>query len=114
MIVRLVSRLIGGRFPDFAGRTAITAPAVMAALGVLLHCATPWCDPGSAMSHEAIEHLLADVRWEREPAYWDGVCASVGSSGRLNFSGGVKDSAGRVAGALLDPHSELGRKIRGR
>ncbi|MFF9489084.1 DNA sulfur modification protein DndB [Streptomyces sp. NPDC014676] len=113
VVVRLVSRLIGGRFPDFARRSAITAPAVMAGLGILLHRATPWCDPGKAMSHETVEHLLADVRWEREPAYWDGVCASVGSSGRLNFSGGVRDSAGRVAGALIDPYSELGRKIRG-
>ncbi|MEU2156249.1 hypothetical protein ABZ532_14730 [Streptomyces sp. NPDC019396] len=108
-----MSRLIGDRFPDFARRSAITAPAVMAGLGVLLHRATPWCGPGDAMSYETVEHLLADVRWEREPAYWDGVCASVGSTGRLNFSGGVKDSAGRVAGALLDPNSEWGRKIRG-
>ncbi|GAA2423666.1 DNA sulfur modification protein DndB [Streptomyces glaucus] len=114
VVVRLVSRLIGDRFPDFARRSAITAPAVMAGLGVLLHRATPWCDPGDAMSYETVQHLLADVRWEREPAYWDGVCASVGSTSRLNFSGGVKDSAGRVAGALLDPHGELGRKIRGR
>ncbi|WCN04299.1 DNA sulfur modification protein DndB [Streptomyces sp. M92] len=114
LTVRLVSRLIGGRFPDFARRSAITAPAVMAGLGILLHRTTPWCDPGQTMSHETVEHLLADVRWEREPAYWDGVCASVGSTGRLNFSGGVKDSTGRVASALLDPHSELGRKIRGR
>ncbi|KNE82653.1 MULTISPECIES: hypothetical protein [Streptomyces] len=113
VVVRLLSRLIGGHFPDFARRSAITAPAVMAGLGVLLHRATPWCDPGAAMSYETVEHLLADVRWEREPAYWDGICAGVGSTGRLNFSGGVKDSAGRVAGALLDPHSEPGRKIRG-
>ncbi|GGR75547.1 MULTISPECIES: DNA sulfur modification protein DndB [Streptomyces] len=113
VVVRLVSRLIGDRFPDFARRNAITAPAVMAGLGVLLHRATPWCAPVDVMSYETVERLLADVRWEREPAYWDGVCASVGSTGRLNFSGGVKDSAGRVAGALLDPHSELGRRIRG-
>ncbi|MFC9887308.1 DNA sulfur modification protein DndB [Streptomyces pilosus] len=113
VVVRLVTRLIGGRFPDFARRSAITAPAVMAGLGILLHRATPWCDPGKAMSYETVERLLADVRWEREPAYWEGVCASVGSSGRLNFSGGVRDSAGRVAGALLDPHDGLGRKIRG-
>lgn len=113
VVVRLVSRLIGGHFPDFTRRGAITAPAVMAGLGVLLNRATPWCDPNHAMSYETVEHLLAQVRWEREPAYWDGVCASVGASGRLNFSGGVKDSAGRVAGSLLDPNSELGRKIRG-
>ncbi|MER6325272.1 DNA sulfur modification protein DndB [Streptomyces coelicoflavus] len=113
VVVRLVSRLIGGHFAHFARRDAITAPAVMAALGILLHRTTPWCDPGRTMSFETAEHLLAQVRWERDPAYWDGVCASVGSTGRLNFSGGVRDSAGRVAGALLDPHSELGRKVRG-
>ncbi|WP_404868236.1 hypothetical protein ACI1MP_08585 [Kitasatospora griseola] len=113
VVVRLVSRLIGERFPDFARRSAITAPAVMAGLGIVLHRATPWCDPGEAMGYETVERLLGDVRWEREPAYWDGICASVGSTGRLNFSGGVKDSAGRVAGALLAPHSEAGRKIRG-
>ncbi|MEV5400728.1 DNA sulfur modification protein DndB [Streptomyces cellulosae] len=45
VVVRLVSRLIEDRFPDFARRSAITAPAVMAGLGVLLHRATPWRAP---------------------------------------------------------------------
>ncbi|MFK4864221.1 DNA sulfur modification protein DndB [Streptomyces sp. CSMPJR101] len=113
VVARLVSRLIGGHFSDFARRSAITAPAVMAGLGILLHRATPWCAPDDAVNYETVEHLLADVRWEREACYWEGVCATVGSSGRLNFSGGVRDSAGRVAGALLRPSSELGQKVRG-
>ncbi|MCX5339474.1 hypothetical protein [Streptomyces atratus] len=36
-----------------------------------------------------------------------------GASGRLNFSGGVKDSGGRVADAILYPGTEAGRRIRG-
>ncbi|WP_166028500.1 DNA sulfur modification protein DndB [Streptomyces chilikensis] len=114
VVTRLVSRLITSHFLEFARRSAITAPAVMAGLGVLLHRATPWCAPADAVGYETVERLLADVRWEREPAYWEGVCATVGATGRLNFSGGVKDSGGRVAGALLNPHTDLGRKIRGR
>ncbi|WP_326702579.1 hypothetical protein [Streptomyces cyaneofuscatus] len=39
--------------------------------------------------------------------------AKVGASGQLNFSGGVKDSGGRVPDAILYPGTEAGRRIRG-
>jgi hypothetical protein len=57
--------------------------------------------------------LLDGIHREREATYWDGVAAKTGTSGRLNFSGGVKDSGGRVAEAILYPATETGCRIRG-
>ncbi|GAA2965764.1 hypothetical protein GCM10010518_60370 [Kitasatospora cinereorecta] len=86
---------------------------MLAGLGIAAHHTTPWADPANALSTEALQRLLAEVRWEREARYWDGVAAKAGATGRLNFSGGVKDSGGRVADALLYPGTEAGRRIRG-
>ncbi|MFD7709727.1 DNA sulfur modification protein DndB [Streptomyces sp. NPDC059786] len=113
VVVPLIARLISGHFAQFANRSALTAPAVLAGVGIALHEVTPWSDPASVLDAEGLDRLLADVRWEREAAYWDGVAAKAGASGRLNFSGGVKDSGGRVADALLYPATEAGRRIRG-
>ncbi|MFJ1577640.1 hypothetical protein ACIOGX_19410 [Streptomyces sp. NPDC088147] len=41
------------------------------------------------------------------------MAASTNAVGVLNFGGGVKDSGGRVADALLGPDTDFGRKIRG-
>jgi hypothetical protein len=43
-------------------------------------------------------NLLADIRWEREARYWDGIAASANASGVLNFGGGAKDSGGVYRG----------------
>lgn len=112
-VVPALARLIADRFPDFASRSAITAPAVLAGVGIAAHHTMPWSDPASRISADELDRLLAGVRWERQAAYWDGVAAKTGTSGRLNFSGGVKDSGGRVADALLYPATEAGRRIRG-
>ncbi|MFF7837468.1 DNA sulfur modification protein DndB [Streptomyces ossamyceticus] len=111
--VPLLARLISEHFPHLAARSALTAPAVLAGVGIAVHHAMPWSDPASALSAEGLERLLSDIRWEREAAYWDGIAAKAGASGRLNFSGGVKDSGGRVADAILYPATETGRRIRG-
>ncbi|MEV6307405.1 DNA sulfur modification protein DndB [Streptomyces sp. NPDC051840] len=112
-VVPLLSGLIARNAGHFLSRTALTSPAVLAGLGIAAHHTTAWADPSHAMSADALDQLLADIRWEREARYWDGVAAKAGTSGRLNFSGGVKDSGGRVADALLYPATEPGRRIRG-
>ncbi|NEC10198.1 DNA sulfur modification protein DndB [Streptomyces sp. SID7909] len=112
-VVPVLARLIAGHSAHFLSRSALTAPAVLAGLGIAVHHTAPWADPAHAMSDDALDRLLAGIRWEREARYWDGVAAKAGASGRLNFSGGVKDSGGRVADALLYPGTEAGRRIRG-
>jgi hypothetical protein len=113
LVVPVLARLVSEHFPHFARRSAITAPAVLAGLGIAVHHTLPWSDPASRISTEELDQMLAGIRWERQAAYWDGVAAKTGSSGRLNFSGGVKDSGGRVADAILYPATENGRRIRG-
>ncbi|WP_406282088.1 DNA sulfur modification protein DndB [Streptomyces sp. NBC_00209] len=112
-VVPVLARLIAGHSAHFLSRSALTAPAVLAGLGIAVHHTAPWADPAHAMSGDALDRLLGGIRWEREARYWDGVAAKAGASGRLNFSGGVKDSGGRVADALLYPGTEAGRRIRG-
>jgi hypothetical protein len=113
VVVPLLARLISERFTAFAARSALTAPAVLAGVGVAAHHTMPWSEAASRIGVEELDGLLDGIRWEREVAYWAGVAAKTGSSGRLNFSGGVKDSGGRVADAILYPATEAGRKIRG-
>ncbi|WP_371631129.1 hypothetical protein OG892_34390 [Streptomyces sp. NBC_00341] len=112
-VVPALARLIAEHAQHFLSRSALTAPAVLAGLGIAVHHTTPWADPSNAMSARELDRLLAGICWEREARYWDGVAAKAGASGRLNFSGGVKDSGGRVADALLYPGTEAGRRIRG-
>ncbi|MFF2502088.1 DNA sulfur modification protein DndB [Streptomyces sp. NPDC058067] len=112
-VVSLLTRIVSDHESHFTGRSAITAPAVLAGVGIAVHQATSWSDPIASLDADGLDRLLSDIRWEREPAYWDGVAAKTGTSGRLNFSGGVKDSGGRVADAILYPATEAGLKIRG-
>ncbi|MEU3039034.1 DNA sulfur modification protein DndB, partial [Streptomyces griseoaurantiacus] len=113
VVVPVLGQLIARYGRHFAARSAITAPAVLAGLGIAVHHAMPWNGQADAFRTDDLTRLLDDIRWEREPAYWDGIAAKTGTSGRLNFSGGVKDSGGRVAEAILYPATEAGRKIRG-
>lgn len=102
------------RFADeFEARSAITAPAVLAGLGAVAHHVTSWVE-GAQLEREDLVQLLAEVHWEREAKYWEGVAAKPTASGGLSFAGGVKDSAYRVYDALLNDSSELGKRIRGR
>lgn len=112
-IVPLLAGIITEHLDSFTSRSAITAPAVIAAIGIAAHQTTPWADALDSTSPDDLRRLLAGIRWEREAAYWDGIAAKTGTSGRLNFSGGVRDSGGRVADAILYPATEAGRKIRG-
>ncbi|MGJ7875783.1 DNA sulfur modification protein DndB [Streptomyces rochei] len=112
-VVPVLGELIVRHARDFAERGAITAPAVLAGLGIAVHPTMPWSDSGSVFRMDDLLRFLDGIRWEREAKYWDGVAAKTGASGRLNFSGGVKDSGGRVADAILYPATETGRRIRG-
>ncbi|WP_344013634.1 DNA sulfur modification protein DndB [Streptomyces thermospinosisporus] len=112
-LVPILGQLINRHAREFTGRTAITAPAVLAGLGIAVHHTMPWADPATAFRTDDLVRLLNGIRWEREARYWDRVAAKTGASGRLNFSGGVKDSGGRVADAILYPATEAGRRIRG-
>ncbi|MDX3384474.1 DNA sulfur modification protein DndB [Streptomyces niveiscabiei] len=112
-LVPLLSAIVTRLYPHLAARTAVSAPAVLAGIGIAAHQATGWAASGNSLSEEELFALLEPVRWEREAAYWDGVAASANASGVLNFGGGAKDSGGRVADALLHPDSEHGRRIRG-
>ncbi|MFJ2031683.1 DNA sulfur modification protein DndB [Streptosporangium sp. NPDC087985] len=112
-LVPLLSALITRLYTHFATRSAVSAPAVLAGIGIAAHQATGWATSGRQLSEEELAELLDSVRWEREARYWDGVAASANAQGTLNFGGGAKDSGGRVADALLHPDTEHGRKIRG-
>ncbi|MBB2911251.1 hypothetical protein FHS43_002516 [Streptosporangium becharense] len=112
-LVPLLSALVARLYPHFAARGAVSAPAVLAGIGIAAHQATGWATSGRPLTEDELTELLDSVRWEREARYWDGVAASANAQGTLNFGGGAKDSGGRVADALLHPDTEHGRKIRG-
>lgn len=112
-LVPLLSSLLSRLYPHFAARDAVSAPAVLAGIGIAAHQATTWTQDGRPLREDELTALLEPVRWEREARFWDGVAASANDRGALNFGGGAKDSGGRVADALLRPESEYGRRIRG-
>jgi hypothetical protein len=112
-LLGLLPELLTRLYPHFAARGAVSAPAVLAGIGIAAHQATGWATSGRQLGQDELIGLLDSVRWEREARYWDGVAASANAQGTLNFGGGAKDSGGRVADALLHPDTEHGRKIRG-
>lgn len=109
-----VMSMVFRRFADdFAARSALTAPAVLAGVGVAAHAVMSWTEE-NRLNREQLVDLLSQVHWEREGKYWEGVAAKRTPSGGLSFAGGVKDSAYRVYEALRRADSDLGRRIRGR
>ncbi|MGV9763591.1 DNA sulfur modification protein DndB [Micromonospora tulbaghiae] len=112
-VVPLLSNLLTHLHPQLAARSAASAPAVLAGIGIAAHQATDWATTGIPLTDTELLNLLSSIRWEREARYWDGIAASANAAGVLNFGGGAKDSGGRVADAILYPDTESGRKIRG-
>ncbi|WP_030888501.1 MULTISPECIES: DNA sulfur modification protein DndB [Streptomyces] len=112
-LVPLLAGLISHLYPHFEARTAVSAPAVLAGIGIAAHQVTEWAAAGQRLGESELYRLLDSVRWEREARYWDGVAATANARGVLNFGGGAKDSGGKVADALLHPDTEYGRKVRG-
>lgn len=109
-----VSNLIRAFSDELAGRSALTAPAVLAGVGAAAHRTTSWTREVPRLTTEQLHAMLRQVRWEREEKYWGGVAAKRTATGGLSFAGGAKDSGHRVCDAILNPDSDLGRRIRGR
>jgi hypothetical protein len=112
-VVPLLSNLLTHLYPQFTARSAVSAPAVLAGIGIAAHQTTDWATSGVSLTDTDLLTLLSGIRWQREARYWDGIAASANAAGTLNFGGGAKDSGGRVADAILYPDTESGRKIRG-
>ncbi|MEU2947109.1 DNA sulfur modification protein DndB [Nocardiopsis alba] len=112
-LTALLSQLVSDLYPHFRSRSAISAPAVLAGLGVAVHQTTSWSTGHERIGFQELQRLIAPIRWEREARYWHGIAASANVSGVLNFAGGAKDAGGRVADAILHPESDYGRRIRG-
>jgi hypothetical protein len=110
-VISVLSALITRLFPHFAARSVIAFPAILAGIGIAAHEATEW--GRRSLTLDELFGLLADVCWEREARYWDGIAARANASGALNFGGGAKDAGGRVAEAILYPDTQSGRQIRG-
>ncbi len=112
IIAEIITSLAG----KFAAGTAITAPACLAGIGVAAHEVMPWsADEGNPRrTSSALLDIHNAGHWERDPDVWDGIAGRRTPAGAITFGGGVKDSGGRVADALLNPDSPAGRQIRRR
>ncbi|UFS99586.1 DNA sulfur modification protein DndB [Nocardia huaxiensis] len=111
-IVELLSDFLRTNAALFHHKTAITAPAVLAAVGAVLHRQTTWTtDPLPATLTAA--DLLRDVKWQRDAAHWAGIAAKVTDRGTISFAGGARDSGHRTYEALNNPASPIGRQVRG-
>ncbi|MGW6950421.1 DNA sulfur modification protein DndB [Streptomyces xanthophaeus] len=104
----VLSRVLSAFAPAFVDRnhTVIASPAVFAALGSVAHRAMSWNKADhDALTADAFMRLLADVKWAREPAYWEGTAGKETATGVFSLAGGVKDNGSRTAAALGDPSS---------
>ncbi|MBF6124282.1 hypothetical protein IU504_02010 [Nocardia brasiliensis] len=114
-VIELLTAVLEDLFPYFADRAAVSTPAVLAGLGVAGHQALPWAASGPLIDIPQFRSLLTDIQWDRRATYWDGIAGkATGKDDGISFAGGVKDSGGRVAEAILYPDTHMGRKIRGK
>ncbi|HEX4806823.1 MAG TPA: DNA sulfur modification protein DndB, partial [Conexibacter sp.] len=102
----------------------VSAPSILAGIGVLAHQALPQ-PPRRAEVHtlsvDEVVERLATVMWEREyvgaggaPASpWDGIAGKFTPAGRFSI-GGPKEVGHAVAKSLKDIASPEGRQVRGR
>ncbi|MFE8989502.1 DNA sulfur modification protein DndB [Streptomyces collinus] len=110
--VELLAEFMRANADLFSAKTAITAPAVLAGLGALMHRETSWTkEPFTA--GQTADGLLKNVQWKREAAYWGGIAAKVNSKGVVSWAGGARDSGHKVYDALSDPTSVAGQQVRG-
>ncbi|MEU7724561.1 DNA sulfur modification protein DndB [Streptomyces sp. NPDC040724] len=119
-VLELVTRALKMMMPALLGgakQTAANAPAVLAGVGVALHHGTGWAETNALSDHQIFGELLSGIQWERSARFWDGVggkaSPTLSDPLAVSFAGGIKDSAGRVAEAVLNPYTEAGKKIRG-
>lgn len=107
--------------PEERQNVVVSAPSILAGIGVLAHKAMPnppRREPDSWTIEEIID-CLDDVSWERvftrpdgsQGSAWENVAGKFTPSGRFSI-GGPKEVGHAVASALEDPASPSGRQIR--
>lgn len=109
----IVSNLVREFSSALSARSALTAPAVLAGVGAAAHRTTSWTREEPRLTSDQLHSLLRQVHWERDGKYWEGVAAKRTAKGGLSFAGGAKDSGHRVCDAILNPNSDIGKRIRG-
>jgi DGQHR domain-containing protein len=109
--------------------SVVSAPAILAGLGVLAHHAVPKPPRKEGIAawsvEQVIDHLRA-VNWDRtivaghrddgtviKASPWEGVAGKFTPAGSFSI-GGPKEVGYAVADALENPDDEAGRKIRGK
>ena len=100
--------------------SVVSAPSVLAAIGVLAHHVVPSPPRKQKTPDWPIDQVLerlAEVVWERtveggRRSVWDGIAGKFTQSGRFAVAG-PKEVAHAIALALEDRDSELGQRIRG-
>jgi DNA sulfur modification protein DndB len=107
--------------PERRSEVVVSAPSILAGLGVLAHQAmpTPPREGDGRWTIEEVLDCLTDINWEREredpngetKSVWDGIAGKFTPSGRFSI-GGPKEVGHTVAIALKDPKSPAGQKIR--
>ncbi|MGE7384941.1 DNA sulfur modification protein DndB [Streptomyces sp. NPDC004126] len=110
----VLGRLLSTFAASFIDRnnTVIASPAVFAALGAVAHRAMSWNAGYDALTPDEYMRLLADVKWTRDPHYWEGTAGKQTATGAFSLAGGVKDNGSKTAGALGDPTSPRFQWIR--
>lgn len=106
-IHEVLTRILVAFAPSFERRnsTVIASPAVLAALGAVAHRAMSWNKGGDVLSPDGLMQLLADVKWDRDPKYWEGTAGKQTATGAFSLAGGIKDNGSKTAAALGDPDS---------
>jgi DNA sulfur modification protein DndB len=104
--------------PDRRAKSVVSAPAVMAGLGVMANHAVPQPPrrhDAEAWSVEQVIDHLRGVTWDRIDvdgrSPWEGIAGKFTPSGAFSI-GGPKEVGHTVAAALERPASEAGRQIR--
>ncbi|MEV8319460.1 DNA sulfur modification protein DndB [Streptomyces sp. NPDC059900] len=85
--------------------TVIASPAVLAALGAVAHRTMSWNKSGEVLTPDELMELLRDVKWDRDPAYWEGTAGKQTATGSFSLAGGIKDNGSKTAAALGDSES---------
>ncbi|TWP49245.1 hypothetical protein FKR81_24315 [Lentzea tibetensis] len=110
--------------PEFNRRneTVVSAPVIMAGLGVLAHQTLP-NPPRSAsteqITSEDVQKLISQICWDRSArnehgqpiSPWEGIAGKITPTGKFSI-GGIKEYGHAVIEALADPDSEAGKRVR--
>ncbi|MBT2530002.1 hypothetical protein J7E91_32760 [Streptomyces sp. ISL-99] len=111
----VLTRLLAAFAPAFMARhsTVIASPAVFAALGAVAHRVMSWSkEENDSLSVDELMRLLADVKWDRDPRYWEGTAGKQTATGSFSLAGGVKDNGSKTTAALGNPASPRYRWVR--